>query len=868
MPPTAPPPASVAAADAAAAAAARPPLPRPGARNLLITSALPYVNNVPHLGNIVGCVLSADAYARFARARGHNALFVCGTDEYGTATETKALEEGSSCAAVCDRYHAVHARVYAWFGIAFDRFGRTPTWQQTAIAQSIFTDLEEGGLLAEEEVQQLYSEAAGKFLADRFVEGTCPKCGYGDARGDQCDGCGALLNPTELVGPRCKLTGTTPVLRSTRHVFLDLPALTPDLAAYHAAASASGAWSANCVQTTAAWMRDGLRPRCITRDLKWGTPVPGTGAGAGKVFYVWFDAPIGYVSITAGLGPGVWEAWWKAGGRARGGEEEEEEGAGNTAAGVELVQFMGKDNTAFHTVIFPATLLGTSRAGSAGVDGSASASTPAAAVPRPRPGGWTLMKAISVTEYLTFEGGKFSKSRGSGVFGDDAAGTGVPPDVWRWYLLSGRPEAADTDFKWADLAARCNGELLANLGNFCHRALSFAASRLGGVVPEAAPAGSAAAGAVSALTATVAPLLSAYVAAMEAIKIREGARLLLATSAAGNKFLQDAAPWAVLKEDPAAAGGLIRGALGLVALLSGMASPFMPAAAAGMAVQVGLAGGAPLGLDDATTERASADLTALLSTGAPLGTPAVLFAPISKELEEELRVRFGGGVQANLGAAGAAGAAAAAAAGGGGAKPAAAGAPADKKAKAAKKPPAPRAAADPAPPVDISRLALRVGAVTKAWKHPGADALYCEEIDLGEGAPRQVVSGLVKHVPLEAFQGASVVCVTNIKPVAMRGETSHAMVLAATGADGRVELVRPPPGAAPGAVVSVAGFAAADPAAPPPEEVDLKKSPVWPAVAAELGTDADRVACYRGVPLEVAGVGVCAADTVAGGKVG
>ena len=842
IPPGAPPPATLAAADAAAARAARPPLPTAGKRNLLITSALPYVNNVPHLGNIVGCVLSADCYARFARARGHNALFVCGTDEYGTATETKALTEGVSCAAVCDRYHAVHARVYEWFGIAFDRFGRTPTWQQSAIAQAIFTDLEEGGLLVEEEVQQLYSEAAGKFLADRFVEGTCPKCAFPDARGDQCDGCGALLNPTELLAPRCKLTGTTPVVRASTHVFLDLPSLTPDLAAYHAAAASSGGWSSNCVQTTAAWMRDGLRLRCITRDLRWGTPVPGSGAGAGKVFYVWFDAPIGYISITAGLGPGVWEAWWKAGAPVPAGAP--------PGPPVELVQFMGKDNTAFHTVIFPATLLGTARAGAAGVDGSAQPDTPAAAVPRPRPGGWTMMRGISVTEYLTFEGGKFSKSRGSGVFGDDAAATGVPPDVWRYYLLSGRPEAADTDFKWADLAARCNGELLANLGNFCHRSLSFAATRLGGVVPATAPPGSDAEGAVAGLTAAVAPILSAYIAAMEGVKIREGARLLLAASAAGNKFLQDAAPWAVLKADPASASGLIRGALGLVALLSGMAAPFMPGAAAGMAAQVGLGGGAPLGLDDGVVGRASADLASLLSSGAPLGTPAVLFAAISKEEEEELRTRFGGGVQADVGAA-AAGKAATAAA------PRPAKAPPPKKAAPALDP--------SAPPPDISRLALRVGRVTKAWKHPGADALYVEEIDLGEGAPRQVVSGLVKAIPLDAFVGAAVVCVTNIRPMAMRGEVSNAMVLAATGADGKVELVSPPAGAVPGAVVAVAGFAHDAPDA----EINLKKSPVWAAVAPELATNEDRVATYRGVPLEVVGgVGACATATVAGGKVG
>ena len=402
------------------------------------------------------------------------------------------------------------------------------------------------------------------------------------------------------------MTGTTPVVRSTRHVFLDLPALVPDLDAYHADCAAGGGWSSNCATTTAAWMRDGLKPRCISRDLRWGTRVPRAGELGEKVLYVWFDAPVGYVSITATLTRG-WERWW----RPRAGAE------------VDLVQFMGKDNVPFHTVIFPATLLGASRA----VGNGSAASSSAAAAPvssnssssateATLPAGngasddpsapsrpWALAKAISVTEYLNYEGGKrvslflqvfspfsfghfsfprlsaprgnrrshsrcpflypfpeknpqrkkkkkkktgkFSKSRGLGVFGDDAANAGLSPDAWRFYLLSSRPETADTDFKWSDLAARTNAELLANLGNFCHRALSFAAAKLGGAVPrsaaEVASASAsegdasvaesdvvrAAAAAAADLSAKVAPLAASYLAAMERAKLREGARLLM-----------------------------------------------------------------------------------------------------------------------------------------------------------------------------------------------------------------------------------------------------------------------------------------------------------------------------------------------------
>ncbi|MEW5315595.1 MAG: hypothetical protein WDW38_007012 [Sanguina aurantia] len=245
-------------ADRATYRASRPKQPIPGQRNILITSALPYVNNVPHLGNIIGCVLSADCYARYCRSRGHNCIYVCGTDEYGTATGDQgggaargdpssmhsALEEGLTCQQICDKYHAIHADIYSWFDIEFDRFGRTPTRAQTSIAQSIFQTLQANEQLVEQENQQLYSEALGKFLADRYVFGTCPKCKYEDARGDQCDACGNLLNPTELINPRCKVTGTKPVLRPTRHIFLDLPKLTPELQSYITTTSEMGAGAA------------------------------------------------------------------------------------------------------------------------------------------------------------------------------------------------------------------------------------------------------------------------------------------------------------------------------------------------------------------------------------------------------------------------------------------------------------------------------------------------------------------------------------------------------------------------------------------------------------------------------------------------
>jgi methionyl-tRNA synthetase len=347
----------------------------------LITSALPYVNNVPHLGNLIQ-VLSADAFARFCRLRDYETQYVCGTDEYGTATETRAADEGISPRELCDRYYAIHSEIYRWFNINFDKFGRTSTPIQTEIVQDIFKKLDARGFIVERTIEQLHCDHCGRFLADRYVRGTCPHCGSADARGDQCESCGKLLEPTELGDPRCSSCGSTPTLRSTRHLYIDLPKIREDLEKWIREASVTGFWANNAVRMTEAWIRDGLRERAITRDLKWGIPVPKPGY-ENKVFYVWFDAPIGYISISGNLGAetaGDWRAfvedWWK------------------NPREVELFQFIGKDNIPFHTVIFPSSLLGT------GDD-------------------WTMLHHMSSTEYLNYEGGKFSKSKGVGVFGTD-----------------------------------------------------------------------------------------------------------------------------------------------------------------------------------------------------------------------------------------------------------------------------------------------------------------------------------------------------------------------------------------------------------------------------------------------------------------
>jgi methionyl-tRNA synthetase len=510
-------------------------LPQPGARNVLVTSALPYVNNVPHLGNIIGCVLSADVYARYLRQRDVNVIYMCGTDEYGTATEIKAIAEGLSPQEICDKYHAIHADVYAWFDIEFDHFGRTSTPYQTEICQSVFWDVHANGCLVQKTTQQLYSEPLGKFLADRYVQGQCPHCGYDDARGDQCDACGKLLNPTELVNPRCVATGATPVVRATEHLYLDLPKLTAPLEEWIETASVDGFWTHNSLTTTQAWLKMGLQPRCITRDLKWGVPVPLAG-WEHKVFYVWFDAPIGYISITANYCGEGWRQWWQP------------------AAGtdVKLVQFMGKDNIPFHTVIFPATLIASGKP-------------------------WLKLHHISTTEYLNYEEGKFSKSRGTGVFGDSAKDTGIPVSVFRYYLLANRPEISDSAFRWDDLAAKNNNELLANLGNFVNRATTFTKSKFGDVVPTAHGLDGAP---ERKLIADVDESLKAYHASLESVSIREGLRHAMTISRLGNVYLQESAPWKSIKTDPRAAETCCAVALNLCRLLAVIFEPYMGCARA------------------------------------------------------------------------------------------------------------------------------------------------------------------------------------------------------------------------------------------------------------------------------------------------
>uniref|UniRef100_A0A4W6EEW4 Methionine--tRNA ligase, cytoplasmic n=1 Tax=Lates calcarifer TaxID=8187 RepID=A0A4W6EEW4_LATCA len=565
-------------------------LPQEGKRNILVTSALPYVNNVPHLGNIIGCVLSADVFSRYGRLRGWNLLFVCGTDEYGTATENKAREEGLTPQQICDKYHAVHSSIYKWFQIDFDFFGRTTTEKQTEIAQNIFWRLHEHGFLVEDTVEQLRCENCQRFLADRFVEGTCPHCSYPEARGDQCDKCGRLINAVELREPQCKVCRQTPVIRSSKHLFLDLPKLENQLEQWLEKSTSTGDWTVNAKQITRSWLRDGLKPRCITRDLQWGTPVPHPDFKE-KVFYVWFDAPIGYLSITANY-TDKWEKWWK------------------NPQQVELYNFMAKDNVPFHSVVFPCSLLGAQD-------------------------NYTLVSHLVATEYLNYEDTKFSKSRGVGVFGDMAKDTGIPSDVWRFYLLYVRPEGQDSAFSWADMALKNNSELLNNLGNFINRAGMFVTKFFEGCVPAMELQQED-----KKLLAVVGWELQQYIQLMDKVKIRDALKHILNISRHGNQYIQVNEPWKKIKggdTERQRAGTVTGVSVNIACLLSVMLFPYMPSVSHTIRDQLN----APQSCIN-TMLQGSGSFVCTLRAGHRIGTVSPLFQKLEVDQIEALKKRFGG----------------------------------------------------------------------------------------------------------------------------------------------------------------------------------------------------------------------------------
>ena len=563
----------------------------------LITSAIPYINGIKHLGNLVGSQLPADLFARYQRARGNEVLFLCATDEHGTPAELAAAKAGKPVADYCAEMWDVQAKIADGFGLSFDHFGRSSSAENKALTQHFAVRLEAEGLIREVSETQMYSHADGRFLPDRYIEGTCPNCGFDSARGDQCDNCTKQLDPVDLISPHSTVSGSTDLeMRETKHLYLRQSAMKDKLEEW---IDTREGWPVLTTSIAKKWLNDGdgLQDRGITRDLDWGVPVakgdaPWPGM-EGKVFYVWFDAPIEYIAcsqewVNAGKGDD-WERWWRT---DKGAED------------VTYTQFMGKDNVPFHTLSFPATILGSNEP-------------------------WKLVDYIKSFNYLNYDGGQFSTSRGRGVFMDQALEI-LPADYWRWWLLSNVPETSDSEFTWENFQSGVNKDLADVLGNFVSRITKFCRSKFGEVVPEGGAYGEQ----EMALIADLTTKIRAYERFMEDKEVRKAAQELRGIWVAGNEYLQAAAPWSTFKEDPEKGAAQVRLGLNLIRLYAVLSAPFIPTTSAKMLSAMNT-------LDTEWPTDIEAALTSL-PAGHAFAVPDVLFAKITDEQREEWQERFAG----------------------------------------------------------------------------------------------------------------------------------------------------------------------------------------------------------------------------------
>ncbi len=495
-------------------------------KRTLVTAALPYANGPVHIGHIAGCYLPSDIYCRFLRGKGADVKFICGSDEHGVPITIKAKKENTTPQAVVDKYHKMMGDAFKEFGISFDIYSRTSSKTHAETASSIFSELYKKGLFTEKETEQYYDESAKQFLADRYITGTCPRCSNPNAYGDQCEKCGSSLNPTDLIQPKSALSGSTPVLRKTKNWFLPLDQLQPKIKDY---ISSHKEWKPNVYGQCMSWMEsgEGLQPRAMTRDLDWGIPVPVEGA-EGKVLYVWFDAPIGYISATKELLPDSWEKYWKS-------EDSR------------LIHFIGKDNIVFHCIIFPSVLM--------------------------EHGGFVLPDNVPANEFLNLEGDKISTSRNWAVWLHEyLIDFKDKQDVLRYVLCANAPETKDNDFTWKDFQTRNNSELVAIYGNFVNRALVLTHKFYNGAVPAADIYTKEDLLVLEELAAAPEKIA----ASIEQFRFREALSELMNVARLGNKYLAETEPWKLIKTDATRVNTIMNVALQICANLAVLSEPFLP----------------------------------------------------------------------------------------------------------------------------------------------------------------------------------------------------------------------------------------------------------------------------------------------------
>ncbi len=559
---------------------------------VLITSALPYINGIKHLGNLIGSMLSADLYARFMRATGNEVLFICATDEHGTPAEIAALEAGMPVEEYCAKQHEIQAEIYRDFALSFDYFGRSSSPQNHELTNHFYYRLNTAGFIEERTLPQVYSVDDGRFLPDRYIIGTCPHCGYTNARGDQCENCTRLLEPTDLKEARSAISGSKNLeVRQTKHLFLKLPQLADRVEEW---IDSRKDWPILVSSIAKAWLKEGLQDRGITRDLKWGVPVDRPGF-EGKVFYVWFDAPIEYIGATKewadAAPPGEtrdWRSWWY------------------DAEDVRYVEFMAKDNVPFHTVSFPATILGSGE-------------------------NWKLTDYIKGFSWLNFYGGKFSTSQKRGIFLDQALKE-YPSDYWRYWLVANAPETDDASFTFSGFAGVCNKDLADTFGNFVNRTLRFCSVRFGDAVPAGGEPGAMELELANDVQAT----LARYTASLEGMQLRRAAEALRELWVLGNVYVDRAAPWTQIKTDKDRAACILRVAINLARLYAIVGSPIIPDTCARLREALGVEIGETYWPVDAEAELRA------LAPGHNFAVPPPLFKKIAPEEVADLSQRYGG----------------------------------------------------------------------------------------------------------------------------------------------------------------------------------------------------------------------------------
>jgi len=568
----------------------------------LITSALPYINGVKHLGNLVGSMLPADVAARYLREAGHEVLAICATDEHGTPAELAAAQAGVPVEQYCADQYVVQRDLGERFGLSWDHFGRTSRHQNRELTEHFAAELHAHGFTEVRSTPQVFSVAEGRFLPDRYVVGTCPNCGYDRARGDQCERCGKQLDPTELIDARSAISGSTDLeVRNSAHVFMLQSALADRIRAW---VDTKVDWPVLTRSIAYKWLDEGLQDRGITRDLAWGFPVDSTifPEAAGKVYYVWFDAPIGYLGASREWADATFlpeeaqsqfDRWWRT---DRGAED------------VTYTQFMGKDNVPFHTIGFPGTILGSGEP-------------------------WKLVDRLKSFNWLTYYGGKFSTSDQRGVFMSDALEL-LPADYWRWYLMANAPESDDTSFTWPLFAEAVNKDLVATLGNFVNRTITQVVRHFGEVVPDGGEPGDVEAETLAAVEVQ----LGEYLHHMDALDFRKATAALRALWAEGNIYLERREPWRTIKVDRDRTACTLRTALTLALVDAVASAPFIPHTSERLRVCL-LGSSDGVGPLDGTLVHAAA---AAVRPSAPVVPPGLLFEKISEEQVAAWEDHFGG----------------------------------------------------------------------------------------------------------------------------------------------------------------------------------------------------------------------------------